>query len=209
MAILFTILGRGRAGRALAAAWGERVALLSGDACPEGLVLLAVPDNALAACAQRFPGRCAHLSGSCQLDGVPSAHPLTSFDGEAADWTGTPLALTGPVPEVILGAFMALGFLPFQLPAERKALYHACAVLTSGHASTLWLGAAALLAQAGVTLPGRGLSPLVEATARNIERHGAAGRTGPFVRGDAPTIARDAAALPADWREIFLRLGGM
>ena len=52
----------------------------------------------------------------------------------------------------------------------------------------------------GVALPGRGLFPLVEATVRNIERHGAAGRTGPFVRGDAATIARDAAALPEAWR---------
>ena len=183
------------------------MALLPGGASPEGLVLLAVPDSALEDCARRFPGRCAHLSGSLHLEGVPSAHPLTSFDGQAADWTGTPLGLTGPVPEVILAAFLALGFVPFQLPAELKALYHACAVLASGHAATLWLGAAALLAQAGVDLPGRGLVPLVEATARNVERHGAAGRTGPFVRGDAATIARDAAALPEAWREIFLAPG--
>jgi len=207
MAILFTILGRGRAGRALAGAWGDRVALLPASASPEGLVLLAVPDRALADCAARFPGRCAHLSGSVHLEGVPSAHPLTSFDGKPADWTGTPLGVTGPLPGVIQAAFTSLGFIPFPLPAERKALYHACAVLASSHASTLWLGAAALLAQAGVTLPGRGLLPLAEATARNIDRHGAGGRTGPFVRGDAPTIARDAAALPEDWREIFLRLG--
>jgi predicted short-subunit dehydrogenase-like oxidoreductase (DUF2520 family) len=209
MAILFTILGRGRAGRALASAWGDRVALLPADASPGGPVLLAVPDRAIAACAARFPGRCLHLSGSVHLEGVPSAHPLTSFDGDPADWTGTPLGLTGPAPQVILDAFLDLGFVPFQLPAEHKALYHACAVLTSCHASTLWLGASALLAGAGVELPGRGLFPLVEATARNIERHGPDGRTGPFVRGDEPTIARDAAALPAAWRAVFLALGGL
>jgi predicted short-subunit dehydrogenase-like oxidoreductase (DUF2520 family) len=209
MAILFTILGRGRTGRALASAWGGRVALLPASASPDGLVLLAVPDRALAECAARFPGRCAHLSGSVHLEGVPSAHPLTSFDGQPADWAGTPLGVTGALPGVLLDAFVELGFMPFPLPAERKALYHACAVLASGHASTLWLGAAAMLAEAGVDLPGRGLFPLVAATARNIERHGAAGRTGPFVRGDAPTIARDAAALPDEWRDIFLRLGGL
>ena len=49
--------------------------------------------------------------------------------------------------------------------------------------------------------------PLVEATQRNIERLGDAGRTGPFVRGDEATIERDAAALPEVWREIFLKLG--
>jgi predicted short-subunit dehydrogenase-like oxidoreductase (DUF2520 family) len=207
MAKCFSILGRGRAGSALAAAWGDRVELLPGDARPDGLVLLAVPDGALAECAARFPGRCVHLSGSLDFPGVPSAHPLTSFDGQARDWSGTPLGLTGPVPEAVVDAFRDLGFLSFPLPAGDKALYHACAVLASGHAATLWLGAAALLARNGIVLPGRGLGPLVEATVRNIERHGAAGRTGPFVRGDAPTIARDAAALPEAWRDVFLRLG--
>jgi hypothetical protein len=210
MATLFTILGRGRAGQALAAAWGGRVELLPGQSdsvAGTGPILLAVPDHAVEACAGRFPGRCVHLSGSLHLEGVPSAHPLTSFDGQPADWARVPLGLTGPVPEAITTAFRELGFIPFALPAELKPLYHACAVLASGHAATLWLGAAALLAQAGLELPGRGLAPLVEATARNVERHGAAGRTGPFVRGDARTIARDAAALPGPWREIFLNLG--
>jgi len=207
MSVLFSILGRGRAGRALAAAWGDRVALLPGHARPEGLVLLAVPDRAVAACAELFPGRCAHLSGSMELAGLPCVHPLTSFDGAAADWSGTPLALTGTVPPPILDAFEALGFVPFALPGELKPLYHACAVLASGHAATLWLGAAALLAQAGVSLPGQGFGPLAAATLRNLQRHGASGRTGPFVRGDAATIARDAQALHEPWRALFLTLG--
>lgn len=203
----FTILGRGRAGRALASAWGDRVRLLPRDASPEGPVLIAVPDDAIPGMAARFPGRCVHLSGSLHLEGVPSAHPLTSFDGEAADWSGTPLAVTGPVPDAMRQAFIDLGFLPFDLPSELKPLYHAAAVLTSGHTSALWLGAARLLAERGAALPGRGLVPLAEATLRNIERKGEAGRTGPFVRGDEATIARDAAALPPEWREIFLKLG--
>ncbi|HJU83270.1 MAG TPA: DUF2520 domain-containing protein [Holophagaceae bacterium] len=203
----FTILGRGRAGRALAAAWGGRARLLSHAEAPEGLVLLAVPDDAIAAMAARFPGRCVHLSGSLHLEGVPCAHPLTSFNGEAEDWTGTPLAVTGDLPAALLEAFSALGFLPFPLPAELKPLYHAAAVLTSGHTAALWLGAARLLAERGAPLPGRGLMPLAEATLRNIERRGEAGRTGPFVRGDEATIARDAEALPPEWREIFLKLG--
>lgn len=203
----FTILGRGRAGRALAAAWGGRAALVSHEADPDGLVLLAVPDDAVPHQAARFPGRCVHLSGSLHLEGVPSAHPLTSFRGTAEDWTGTPLALTGTVPEPIREAFVALGFAPFDLPADLKPLYHACAVLTSGHAASLWLGAARLLKEAGLELPGRGLLPLAEATLANVAQAGAAGRTGPFVRGDGATILRDAEALPEPWRRVFLDLG--
>ena len=203
----FSILGRGRAGRALAEAWAGRAALLPHDAEPEGPVLLAVPDDAIAGLAAKFAGRCAHLSGSLHLGGAPSLHPLTSFDGRAADWKGTPLAVTGAAPALFVEAFRDLGFLPFDLPGELKPLYHACAVLSSGHAATLWIAAAKLMAERGVALPGRGFLPLAEATLRNVEAKGEAGRTGPFVRGDEGTIARDAAALPDEWRGIFLDLG--
>jgi hypothetical protein len=205
MASEFSILGRGQAGRALASAWGSRVTLLPHDARPIGWVLLAVPDRAIQALADCFPGRCVHLSGSLHLPGVPCAHPLTSFGGESRNWAGTPLAVTGEVPGSMLCAFEELGFLPFSL--AQKALYHACAVLASGHAASLWLGAARLLAEAGISLPGRGLMPLAEATVRNIDDQGARGLTGPFARGDEATIARDAEALPESWRELFLRLG--
>ncbi len=203
----FSILGRGLAGRALASAWDGRVALLPHEARPDGWVLLAVPDWAIGELSSHFPGRCVHLSGSLQLPGVPCAHPLTSFDGEAWDWRDTPLAVTGEVPGTILRAFEELGFRPFVLDAEQKALYHACAVLTSGHAASLWLGAARLLVEAGISLPGRRLLPLAEATVRNIANKGPGGRTGPFARGDEATVTRDAEALPENWREVFLSLG--
>jgi predicted short-subunit dehydrogenase-like oxidoreductase (DUF2520 family) len=207
MATEFSILGRGRAGRALASAWGDRVELLSHDARPLGLVLLAVPDRSIPELSARFSGRCVHLSGSLHLPEVPCAHPLTSFDGSARDWEGTPLAITGEVPEPIRRAFEDAGFLSFALEPSRKALYHACAVLASGHAASLWLGATKLLEEAGIALPGRGLMPLAESTVRNIAEKGELGRTGPFARGDEATIARDAEALPDVWRDIFLSLG--
>lgn len=201
----FHIVGRGRLGRALSAALG--VPNVSREARPRGWVLLAVPDHAIAALAKAFPGRAVHASGSLHLDGVPSAHPLTSFDGHPGDYRGVPLALTGAVPAAMIEALEGVGFVPFSLAPEHKALYHAAAVLTSGHAATLWLGAEALLADADVKLPGEGLLPLARATLENVARRGAAGRTGPFVRGDEATIARDASALPEPWRSIFLGLG--
>ncbi len=207
MAGAFTILGRGRAGRALAEAWGDRVTLLHGGARPVGPVLLAVPDHAIAWVAEGLEGPVVHLSGSFHQEGLASAHPLVSFDGTAKDWAGVPLALTGEVPAPMVQAFRDLGFLPFELPPHLKPLYHACAVLTSAHAATLWLGAGELLAQAGVHLPGRGLLPLVQATLDNIARHGVAGLTGPFVRGDEATIQRDVEALPEPWARWFLELG--
>lgn len=201
-----TIIGRGKAGRALAAALNLPNVPHS-ETVESGAVILAVPDRAVASVAQPYLGRCCHLSGSLHLDEVPAAHPLVSFDGHPADWTGTPLATTGAVPSEILAVLTQLGFVPFALAPEAKARYHAAAVLTSGHASTLWIGANRLLQEVGVTLPGRGFAPLIETTLKNYVHHGPAGRTGPFVRGDIATIERDADALPEAWREIFLKLG--
>lgn len=203
----FSILGRGKAGKALASAWGGSVPLLPGRTTAEGYVLLALPDAVLPEMAGRFAGRCAHLSGSLHLEGVPCLHPLTSFRGAAEDWRGTPLAVTGTPPTFLMRAFESLGFVAFELPPELKPLYHAAAVLSSGHTATLWLGARRLLEEAGIRLPSRGLEPLARATLQNLMLHGREGRTGPFARGDEATIARDAAALPEAWREIFLRLG--
>jgi predicted short-subunit dehydrogenase-like oxidoreductase (DUF2520 family) len=140
---------------------------------------------------------------------VPSLHPLTSFDGAAADWRGVPLAVTGEPPRAILDALVSLGFVPFNLPAELKPLYHACAVMASGHAATLLLAADSTLKGAGVTLPGRGLLGLAEAALRNAAEHGPAGLTGPFARRDEETIERDAQALPERWRGLFIELGDM
>jgi predicted short-subunit dehydrogenase-like oxidoreductase (DUF2520 family) len=203
----FSILGRGKAGRVLADALGERVLLLPHGAETVGPVLLAVPDFAIGEHSARFHGRCAHLSGSLHLEGVPSLHPLVSFDGDAADWRGAPLAVTGQPPPPILDALVSLGFVPFDLPAHMKPLYHACAVMASGHVATLFAAATEILNSNGIALPGNGLSTLAHTAINNAAKHGRNGITGPFVRGDAETIARDCEALPEAWRGAFAKIG--
>ena len=207
MSAEFTILGRGRAGRALAAALGERVSLQPRDAEPEGAVLLALPDSALQKYSAKFKDRCAHLSGSLHIEGVPSLHPLVSFDGDAADWRGMPLAVTGEPSRPILDALTSVGFVPFDLPAHLKPLYHACAVLASGHLATLFAAATEILKSSGIALPGSGLAPLAHTAINNAAKHGRQGITGPFARGDRETIQRDLNALPEEWRGVFGGVG--
>ena len=203
----FSIIGRGKAGRALATAWEAPDKLYARDGRPDGWVLLAVPDDAIEEMGRIFKGRCVHMSGSLHFPDIPCVHPLTSFDGTSQDWTGTPLALTGAVPKEVLSAFENLGFCGFELPPEKKALYHAAAVITSGHTATLWLEAARLLRDENIVLPGKGLWPLAIATLNNVEARGAEGRTGPFVRNDNSTIDRDVEALPEEWKRLFRDLG--
>jgi predicted short-subunit dehydrogenase-like oxidoreductase (DUF2520 family) len=189
-------------------ALGANVSLEASSAEPQGPVLLAIPDSAIETHAQKFQGRCAHMSGSLHLESVPSLHPLASFDGTPQDWAGVPLAITGDPPKAILEAFLSLGFAPFELPPGLKPLYHACAVLASGHIATLWAAADAMLKDAGIQLPGRGLRSLAAAALENAARQGKAGITGPFARRDEETIQRDCAALPQEWRAVFMEVGG-
>ena len=147
------------------------------------------------------------MSGSLNFGDIPCVHPLTSFDGNTGDWTDTPLALTGDVPPWMQAAFESLGFRSFTLPPEKKALYHAAAVLTSGHAATLWLEAQRILREGDIDLPGAGLWPLAEVTLENVRERGSEGRTGPFVRGDEQTITRDTEALPEEWKSLFASIG--
>mgnify|MGYP001331985002 CR=1 FL=1 len=202
-----SIIGRGKLGRALAEAWNGQVQLYSREGRPSGWVLLAVPDDQIESIAQHFQGRCVHLSGSRHFPHIPCAHPLTSFNGGVSDWSDTPLAITGQVPDFITDAFRDLGFAPFSLPAEKKALYHAAAVFTSGHAATLWLLVDKLLRDNDVHLPGRGIWPLAEKTLLNLQERGEAGRTGPFVRNDTETIKRDTDALPESLQSLFALIG--
>ena len=193
----------------MADALGGIVQLESHEAEPEGLVLLAIPDRAIKKYAKKFAGRCAHLSGSLHIDDIPSLHPLTSFDGVANDWHGISLAVTGEPPKPILTAFISLGFVPFELLPNLKPLYHACAVMASGHVATLWMAAEEILASNGIILQGKGIMGLAESTLNAFKQNGKNGITGPFVRGDQETIQRDIAALPEKWRSLFEGLGGM
>jgi hypothetical protein len=106
-------------------------------------------------------------------------------------------------------AFASLGFAPFNLPSSLKPLYHACAVMASGHLATLVLTAAEILKASGVELPGSGLAILARSAIANAAVHGKSGITGPFARGDEATIQRDCAALPDDWRRLFMEIGRM
>jgi CRISPR-associated endonuclease Csn1 len=157
----------------------------------------------------KFKNRCAHISGSLHIEGVPSLHPLVSFDGEAADWRGAPLAVTGEPPQPILAALISLGFAPFDLSPHLKPLYHACAVLASGHIATLFAAATEILKSSGIALPGNGLAPLAQTAINNAAKHGREGITGPFARGDRDTIQRDLNVLPEEWRGVFEGVGEM
>jgi predicted short-subunit dehydrogenase-like oxidoreductase (DUF2520 family) len=185
-----------------------------------GVVLIATPDGAIAGVCEELartgavgPGvAVAHASGAIGLGALVPArsagalalalHPLqTCPTVEAAieRIPGAAFAVTSATDEgFALGERLALeaGGRPFRLADEAKPLYHAAAVFASNYLVTITAIAHELERAAGVEDPAAILAPLQEATLANVARVGAADAlTGPAVRGDAVTVARNLEAL--------------
>jgi predicted short-subunit dehydrogenase-like oxidoreductase (DUF2520 family) len=131
-------------------------------------------------------------------------HPLQTFpDVEAAieRLPGCTVAVGADDDE---GFFLAerlvedMGGVPFRLPDEHRAMYHAAAVFASNYLVAAAGVAEQLLVAAGVPDPIGAIAALQEATVANVARVGPSlALTGPAVRGDAATIARNLEALSA------------
>ena len=184
------------------------------------LLLLGVPDDALGpvvaelAAAGTVPAGTwvTHLSGAIGLGALLplrehgarrlATHLLQTFpdvDGAVRAIPGCRVAVTADDEEgFALGEWFAteLGAAPFRLRDDLRPLYHAAAVFASNYLVATTAVAERLFAAAGVPDPADAMRPLQVATLDNVERLGtAAALTGPAVRGDATTIARNLEAL--------------
>jgi predicted short-subunit dehydrogenase-like oxidoreductase (DUF2520 family) len=139
---------------------------------------------------------------------VLAVHPLQTFadvEGAIEALPGAAIAVTARDDEgFTLGDGLArdLGGRPFPLSDEDRPLYHAAAVFASNYLVTVSGAGLDLFTAAGVPDAAAAMHPLQVATLANIHRLGPQrALTGPAVRGDAGTIARNldavAAALPA------------
>ena len=91
-----------------------------------------------------------------------------------------------------------LGGRSFTVPAEAKALYHAAAVMSAGHAVALFDLAAGLLELCGLSRrhASEVLLPLAQSALDNLSRQPPErALTGTFARGDASTVRKHLAAL--------------
>jgi predicted short-subunit dehydrogenase-like oxidoreductase (DUF2520 family) len=192
-------------GRALVAALEAADVAVTGPAgrgesgTDAGVVLLAVPDAAIADAARAIaPGRIVgHLSGALDLTVLQpheafSIHPLMTVTGAGASFAGVTAALAGTTP----GAFAVastlatvMGMTGVEVHDEDRAAYHAAASIAANFLVTLEGMAEHLAATAGIER--EALVPLVRAAVDNwAERGAAAALTGPVSRGDTATIAR-------------------
>lgn len=184
------------------------------------VVVIATPDAAIAAACDDVvraraigPGvAVAHVSGALALAALASAesagattfslHPLQTcptVEAAVEQLPGAAFAVTSESDEGrALGERLArdAGGRPFALEDAAKPLYHAAAVFASNYLVAITALAVELEGAAGVPDPAAALAPLQEATLANVARVGPAeALTGPAVRGDAGTVARNLEAL--------------
>jgi predicted short-subunit dehydrogenase-like oxidoreductase (DUF2520 family) len=184
------------------------------------LVLLTVPDDALAALVAGLATTGAPLAGrmllhasgrhglavlepAVRLGALPLAlHPVMTFTGRPDDvdrLAGISFGVTAP--EVLRPAaevlVMEMGGEPVFIAEADRALYHAALAGAANHLVTQVVQAEDLLARAGVKQPARMLAPLLSAALDNALRLGDAALTGPVARGDAETVADHLQALRA------------
>jgi predicted short-subunit dehydrogenase-like oxidoreductase (DUF2520 family) len=243
-----TLIGAGNLGSTLARLWFERgafriqdvacrsvdsaaraVAFIgAGRACvgmaalaPADVFLLAVPDDALADCAQqlarsgllRAGSIVFHCSGSrCASEmtaaieagaTVASIHPVRSFaqpEEVVASFAGTYCGTEGDAAalSVLAPAFESIGAVLAPIEARHKMLYHAAAVFASNYLVTVLDVALQAYGAAGIprttALPM--LAPLARNALENLLRLGPeAALSGPIARGDMDTVAKQYHAL--------------
>jgi predicted short-subunit dehydrogenase-like oxidoreductase (DUF2520 family) len=204
------VIGLGRVGSAIAARLRERG--IAVDAAEPELVLLCVPDAAIADVARDLPPGplVAHVSGATPLTALEphtrrfSVHPLQTFtrsrgaDQLAQQFDGAWAAVTAETEETrAVGLWLAetLGLRPFELADSARTLYHAGAVFASNYVVTLQRAASLLFETAGA--PPEAFLPLMRQTIANDFE-----LTGPISRGDWPTVEAHRAAIHAARPEL-------
>ena len=189
------------------------------------LVVLAVPDDAIAGIAGRlrlYSGQAlVHTSGALGPEVLEAAmaagtqsgtfHPLVAFadvDRALAALPGSTVAIEADpqLGALLAGLAEAIGAVPVRLAPGSKAAYHAAAVLAAGGLVALLdavthLGAVAGLDErSALAVYGR----LAEQTLENARTLGvAASLTGPVARGDAGTLRLHLAALAAHAPDVL------
>lgn len=202
------------------------------------VILIATPDDAIKSTAEalavsqkraRRGQTVLHTSGALDSDVLSplaelgfhtgSLHPLVSVnepDAGAKALRGAFYCLEGDKAALLLGRLIVrdLDGTSFSIQPKNKALYHAAAVMASGHFVALFDLATKMLVSCGLSQKSARqiLMPLVESTVNNLKvSDPEEALTGTFARGDLATVKRHLEALSgkqfAEELEVYKVLG--
>lgn len=170
-------------------------------------VLLAIRDDAIQTFVEEHSLQdktVVHFSGSLHVQGAWGAHPLMTFAQKAytfEEYQRIHFVLDSQAPP--LGQLLPGLPNPWhRLSEEQKGLYHALCVLGGNYTQMLWQHVFTRLEEIGI--PREAAYPYLRQVAGNLEQEDAP-LTGPLVRGDQGTIARNVAALQGDaFQDVYL-----
>jgi predicted short-subunit dehydrogenase-like oxidoreductase (DUF2520 family) len=194
-------------------------------------ILLCVPDAEIPAAAAAVAGAAplvGHTSGATPLSALAPAeragaavfglHPLQTVTKEDAGrgngvgragglFAGAGCAIAGSTRRAVATAeaiARSLGMTPFEIDDAGRAAYHAAASIASNFLVTLEAAAERMAGAAGIEEARELLAPLVRSTVENWAKLGPAkALTGPLVRGDERTVARQRAAVAERTPELL------
>lgn len=210
---------------------------LTAIATNSDLLCLTVPDDAIAGVCEQLAALDAvawqhktviHMSGAHSVEvlgalttrgaQVASLHPALPFahvDKALLALEGAGFAVEAPheaTQAQLFALVNSVGGVPFVVPSDAKAAYHAALVIASNYTVTLYHLAEQILATLGVS-PAVGrvaLNPIVSATVENLVSQGTPhALTGPLVRGDVGTLSAHLgvlANLNPDWNTLYKQL---
>lgn len=184
------------------------------------LILIAVPDDALASVAQGLVNAGAiqarhivvHLSGRHGVAPLAPAaevgatvialHPAMTLHGRLEDverLRHCPFAVTAADEALPIGQALVyeMGAVPHVIAESHRTLYHAALAHASNHGVTLLVQSMEMLQSIGVETPGDYLRPLAMASVEGALRDGDAALTGPVARGDFDTVRAHVRAIEA------------
>ncbi len=199
------------------------------------VIFICVPDRAIGDVAEDLAAEAVrsgidvrgkfvyHVSGSAQVSvlaplaalgmEVGSLHPLQSFAAPRDNLANIGMAVDGtPKAQALANDLARLaGAVPFNVPAEERAAYHAAACFCSNYAVTVVALAQKLFSRWAQSEEEafKLLLPLFNGTANNLQKADTAVQalTGPIVRGDAVTVKAHLAALPQEFLSAYCALG--
>jgi predicted short-subunit dehydrogenase-like oxidoreductase (DUF2520 family) len=213
---------------------GKSHASLTREILDADVILLTVPDGALAALAgslaqigpKKWAGKVVlHTSGALDRAVLQplarrgavtgSIHPMQTFSGHSdPKLAGVVFGVEGAPKAIRIATSIArsLGGIPVTVEGKKKISYHAAAVLVAGLGLALAEGATQVLLSVGFTRRRalQALLPLMREMLQNFEHQGPhAAWTGPISRADYGTVAMHVKALrnqPPELQETYQSL---
>ena len=198
------------------------------------IILITTPDPAISQVAERLAAEIQHkpivlhTSGSLSsqvlsgltgaVSGAGSMHPLVSISDPISgsnNFQSAYFCVEGDESGERLATSLvrSLGGRPFSIPSSQKPLYHASAVMASGHLVALIDMAIEMLGECGMDPESAKniLLPLIRTTVTNLEsKSPSQALTGSFARADVDAVERHLAAIGEHLpliRTVYLALG--